>query len=69
MGQNVCRMNGANVFCTKLSKKWFLLHLDWLKFAIYMLHFVVNDPVAMVFVSCEVSCLKMDLRYITTNRL
>ena len=22
-----------------------------------------------VFVSCEVSCLKMDLRYITTNRL
>ena len=24
---NVCRMNCANVLCTNLSKKWFLLHI------------------------------------------
>ena len=24
---NVCRMNCANILCTNLSKKWFLLHL------------------------------------------
>ena len=31
MHQNVCRMNCANVLCTKLSKKWILLHLNGLK--------------------------------------
>ena len=31
MHQNVCKMNCANVLCTKLSKKWFLLHLNRLK--------------------------------------
>ena len=31
MQQNVFRMNSANVLCMKLPKKWFLLHLNWLK--------------------------------------
>ena len=43
--QNVCRMNCANVLYTKLSKKWFSLHLMRVKLMNYMLHFVVNDPV------------------------
>ena len=28
MNQNLCRMNCANVLCTKLSKKWFSIHLN-----------------------------------------
>ena len=31
MHQNACRMNCANVLCRKISKKWFLLHLNRLK--------------------------------------
>ena len=33
------------VLCTKLSKKWFLLHLNRRKLTINTLHFVVEHPV------------------------
>ena len=45
MHQNVCRMNCANVFCKKISKKWFWLHSNRLKLMNYFLHFVFADPV------------------------
>ena len=45
MHQNVCRMNCANVLCTKLSKKWFLLDLKGLKLKNYLWLFVMEDPV------------------------
>ena len=43
MHQNVCRMNFSNVLCTKLSNKWFLLHLNRLKLLVLLCdgrHFV-----------------------------
>ena len=45
MHQNVCRMNCANVLCSKISKKWFLLHLNRLKLKNYLWLFVMEDPV------------------------
>ena len=45
MHQNLCRMNCANVLCTKLSKKWFSIHLNRVKLMNYFLHFVFADPV------------------------
>ena len=45
MSQIVCRMNCANVLCMKLSKKWFLLHLNRLKLMNYFCHFDVENPV------------------------
>ena len=41
-------MNCANVLCTKISKKGFLLHLNRVKLTNYMLHFVIKDPVGGV---------------------
>merc|ERR1712001_313312 len=49
MHQNVCRMNCANVLCTKLPKKWFLLHLKWPKLMNYFCHFDLEDPVCFVY--------------------
>ena len=43
--QNVCRMNCANVLCTKLPKKWILLHFNRLKLKNYLYLFVMEDPV------------------------
>ena len=45
MHQNACRMNCANVLCRKISKKWFLLHLNRLKLKNYLYLFVMEDPV------------------------
>ena len=45
MHQNACRMNCANVLGRKISKKWFLLHLNWLKLKNYLYLFVMEDPV------------------------
>ena len=45
MHQDVCRMNCANVLCTKLSKKCFLLYLNRLKLKNNLWLFVMEDPV------------------------
>ena len=42
--QNACRMNCANVLCTKLSKKEAVL-FNGLKSTNYLCHFVMKDPV------------------------
>ena len=42
--QNVCRMNCANVLCTKIPKKWILLHFYRLKLKNYLYLFVMEDP-------------------------
>ena len=47
MHQNLCRMNCANVLCTKSSKKWFSLHFNRVKLTNYFLHFVFADPVCI----------------------
>ena len=47
MYQNLCRMNCANVLCTKSSKKWFSLHFNRVKLTNYILHFVFADPVLL----------------------
>ena len=49
MHQNLCRMNCANVLCTKSSKKWFSLHFNRVKLTNYFLHFVFADPVDVEF--------------------
>ena len=46
--QNVCRMNCANVLCTKLPKKWILLHFNRLKLKNYLYLFVMEDPVCNI---------------------
>ena len=44
MHQNLCRMNCANVLCTKSPKKWLSLHFNRVKLTNYILHFVFADP-------------------------
>ena len=63
--QNVCRMNCANVLCTILSKKWFLLHFNMLKLKNYLLLFVMEDPVPKMNIGVSKIKLNMKLATIT----